>query len=274
MQIDCIYMIIGFLGKGGSGKSTLSSGFVKYLEAMGKSVLAIDADHNMDLSFNLGGNTDGPFFGSSMDEMKRHIGLDPKQNYRNAFSLPNEPEFNLTPLDPYTEKYSQKISESIRLMTAGPHTEEIFKDVSCSHSLFTPLKIYLPYLKLSPDEFAVVDEKAGADGAGTGIPSGFDLAIIVTEPTEHGTKTALQIARMLDMYKTPYIFVGNKIVDREHKNFLTKKLGGDIIHFPFHRKSNLIHHKNFGDIFKKLTSLKSTRKVRSKAKITKTSSLK
>lgn len=47
-------MKIAFVGKGGSGKSSLSWLFVKTLESSGSDVLAIDADHNMDLTSNLG----------------------------------------------------------------------------------------------------------------------------------------------------------------------------------------------------------------------------
>lgn len=274
MQQDCIYMIIGFLGKGGSGKSTLSTEFIRFLESKGKSVLAVDADHNMDLSFNLCGHSNGPFFGSSLNQLKKHIGLSPEQNYRETFLLSSDPSFNLNPADLYTQCFSTKISDSVRLMTAGPHTEEIFKDATCSHSLFTPLKIYLPYLNLGHDEFVVVDEKAGADGAGTGVASSFDLAVIVSEPTEHGVKTAQQIAGMLDIFETPYIFVGNKIIDIEDTNFIVEKLGKTTLQFPFSKRGKFPNYDNFETILKILTSKESTRKTRSKNRILKTSSIK
>ena len=47
-------MKIAFVGKGGSGKSSTSWLAVKTLENMGVHVLAVDADHNMDLTSNLG----------------------------------------------------------------------------------------------------------------------------------------------------------------------------------------------------------------------------
>ena len=46
-------MRVAFLGKGGSGKSTMATAFVQELRSRGMQVLAIDADHNMDLSYNL-----------------------------------------------------------------------------------------------------------------------------------------------------------------------------------------------------------------------------
>ena len=47
-------MKIAFAGKGGSGKTTLSSLFVRYLAAQGLPVVAIDADINQHLAEALG----------------------------------------------------------------------------------------------------------------------------------------------------------------------------------------------------------------------------
>jgi CO dehydrogenase nickel-insertion accessory protein CooC1 len=100
-------------------------------------------------------------------------------------------------------------------MVAGPHTENIMAGNSCSHTLTTPLKVYLPLLSLKEGEYTVIDERAGVDGVGTGITTGFDLAVIVSEPTLHGLKTAKQIADMLEFYKTPYVFALNKVHDEK-----------------------------------------------------------
>ncbi|MGH9549742.1 MAG: hypothetical protein ACRD3W_10220, partial [Terriglobales bacterium] len=48
-------MKIAFVGKGGSGKSTLTSLFIRYLQRNNnQSILAIDADLNMSLAGLLG----------------------------------------------------------------------------------------------------------------------------------------------------------------------------------------------------------------------------
>ncbi len=48
-------MILGFLAKGGSGKSSVSSQMALYLNQEKATVLAVDADHNMDLAYNISG---------------------------------------------------------------------------------------------------------------------------------------------------------------------------------------------------------------------------
>jgi MinD superfamily P-loop ATPase len=112
--------------------------------------------------------------------------------------------------DAFTEKYSSRVTEGLRVMAGGPHTNDVMFGQSCSHVLTTPLKAYLPLLKLEDGEAVVIDEKAGSDGAGTGIVTGMTLAIIVAEPTPQSVKAARQIAELLSFFEVPYEFLVNK----------------------------------------------------------------
>jgi CO dehydrogenase maturation factor len=209
-------MIIAFVGKGGSGKSTLSAWFAKFLHKQGNTVLAVDADHNMDLAFHLGADGEMAFLGNALDDILRACGLDPvEQKYRQAFFQSQAPAFALHPPDSFTKKYAKEVRGGLFVMASGPHTDRVLHGQYCSHSLSTPLKVYLPFLRLARNEYVVVDEKAGADGAGTGIASGFDFAYVVVEPTAQGFKTAKQIADLLDFYGTPYALIINKVMDAE-----------------------------------------------------------
>lgn len=233
MQTYCIYMIIGFLGKGGSGKTTLSTAMVRFLSSKQNTVLAVDADHNMDLTYNLGVNHDIPYLGESVSHIKDILSIN--GHYRDFFSSiskKEEDKFSITrgEEDAYTSRFGTPIDGGIRLMSAGPHTEEVLHGNHCSHSLSTPLRMYLPLLALKDKEFVVVDEKAGRDGVGTGTPTGFDVAYVVAEPTPHGLKAASQIAEILDFFETPYEFILNKTeqgyqIDASDiwKNFLNKQ---------------------------------------------------
>jgi CO dehydrogenase maturation factor len=219
-------MIIGILGKGGSGKSTVATNIVKYLSSRKENnVLAIDADHNMDLTYNLGVTEPFPYLGSSMDDLKAISGLDSSENYRRALMSNKQGLFALSPKDDFTKKYTKQLSDTLFLMTAGPQTDDVLSDKACSHVLFTSLKVYLPLLSLKENEWVVVDEKAGADGVSTGIPTGFDIALIVSEPTVHGMKTAKQIAGLLNHFEVPYEFVVNKVMEHHTDIDFIKELG-------------------------------------------------
>lgn len=206
-------MITGFLGKGGSGKSTLSALYTQYLLDQGKRVLAIDADHNMDLAYNLGFTGEAPYAGQGLSDLLTFIGV--KGDYREAFFQKTDPAFSLTPADVFTERYSIPLKEHLSLMIAGPHTEAILHDQNCSHVLITPFKVYLPFLNLAADEQVVIDEKAGVDGVGTGITTGFDVAVVISEATPHGLKAARQIMALLHFYETPFLWVLNKAATEE-----------------------------------------------------------
>ncbi len=222
-------MVLGFLGKGGSGKSSVSTQMALWLKKHGSSVLAIDADHNMDLSFNL---TNGEipegmqYLGTSLNELQAMVDLTPDEKYSEAFLRSSDTRFsfNKDRIDTFTEKYSYPVS-GIRLMTAGPQTDQVLYGESCSHILTTPLKIYLPLLELAEGEDVIVDEKAGADGVTTGIVTGIDAAVIVCEPAVHSVKTAKQIAELLDFYETPYVIAANKIMSATDKEFIEEQLG-------------------------------------------------
>jgi CO dehydrogenase maturation factor len=220
-------MILSFLGKGGSGKSSVATQMALFLHGQAKTVLAIDADHNMDLSYNLSGGQlpKMKYLSESLKDMQEFIGLPTTSKYSEAFLHEVEARFTLSPQDTVTATYATEIKEHLHLMAAGPQTDTVLYGKACSHSLTTALKVYLPLLDLKENEMVVVDEKAGADGVTTGIVTGIDVGVIVCEPALHSVKTAKQIAELMDFYQTPYIFVGNKIGDSEDKNFIEKELG-------------------------------------------------
>ncbi len=204
-------MIIGVLGKGGSGKTTTATALVRYLAEREQPTLAIDNDHNQDLAFNLGvSDAGGTYFGSSLPDLLIYAGYQPTANYRDALST--HERFKIFPHDAVTAKYAHQPSAHLSVLVSGPHTSNILHDEACSHSLTTPLKVYLPLLTTG-DATVIVDEKAGLDGVGTGVTTGFTAAIVVAEPTPHSIKVAAGIVELLEFYGTPYGIVATKTHD-------------------------------------------------------------
>lgn len=268
-------MIIGFLGKGGSGKSTLSTRFAMHLKNSGNTVLAVDADHNMDFSYNLGMQENQPFIGSAMADILAYIGA---TSAKDISKQSDATAFSLSPLDDFTARFTSILPTGIRLMAGGPQTEDVLYNLQCSHALTTPLKLYLPLLQLGQNEYVVVDEKAGADGVSTGIVTGFDMAVIVTEPTVHGLKTASQIADLLDFFETPYIFVLNKSEDTEADEalFVSHITNFPDITFSFDRSFSKLTDTlspedaaKFDTIIKKATQVAGNKLERTKKRIQK-----
>jgi len=244
-------MILGFLGKGGSGKSSVSTQMALFLSKH-NSILAIDADHNMDLSYNLttdftknispehlSNNNDDNlnsfqeinYLGSSLADFQQAVGLNPDEKYTLAFMNAHPHRFTLSPLSNEINHYSKKLDNGVRLMVAGPQTETVLYGKACSHVLTTPLKILLPLLVLNENEVVVVDEKAGLDGVSTGIVTGVDVGIIICEPALHSIKTAKEIAKLMEFYGTPSLFVANKVASKEDEDFIKTHLAQEPVAF-------------------------------------------
>ena len=223
------FMIIGFLGKGGSGKSSIATQMALSLRALGKRVLAIDADHNMDFAYNITGGimpSGVRCLGEGFDALRSMLGLREGDSCDKVFlEESGVGKFSLNPVDAYTETHSCVVGDGLRLMMAGSQTDAVLYGKACSHILTTPLKIYLPLLEVDDGSVVLMDEKAGADGVSTGIVTGIDIGVIVCEPSLHSVKTARQIAELMDFFETPYVFVGNKVTDDADREFITEHLG-------------------------------------------------
>ncbi|MES2623122.1 MAG: AAA family ATPase [Patescibacteria group bacterium] len=224
-------MIIGFLGKGGSGKSTLATAMTEYISHIGKKVLALDADYNMDLSYNLSVSDDITHLGAeAKKDMRTYLDVDDRELYGEIVLHKTEKQFfSLNPMDTFTKKYTEQIRPNLYAMSIGPQPHEVLHGKMCSHGLGAVLKVYLPLLQLGEHEHVIVDEKAGADGVSTGIPTGFDFAVVVVEPTPHGIKTAKQIGELLEYFKTPYGFVVNKVKESTDIEKVKTELNGTVI---------------------------------------------
>jgi len=226
-------MIIAFLGKGGSGKSTISSGFVMHQHQTGKKVLAIDVDHNMDMAYNISPTDNLVYFGDTVGTYLRKLGVS-TNSWRDVFALDPLPEFFFKEEDPFLELAGNKIAENLYLLVAGPHTDTVLSGKMCSHGLATPLKIFLPLLNTNEQEMVVLDEKAGVDGAGTGIPTGVHCVAVVVEPTVASTKAAVQIIEVLKHFEVEYFLVGNKVRQEEDIFYISERTGMICaVYFPF-----------------------------------------
>lgn len=210
-------MKIAFVGKGGSGKSSVSWLAIKTLEDMGKRVLAVDADHNMDLTSNLGLDPERtPLMHKTDKEFMEATGMHDTAKVSGLLSLDeaNLSTFSLFPQDAYTSSITAKVSDSVSLINVGLGSPDVMFAGKCAHGLSGPLKYYLGLLK-EGDDFVVVDSVAGVDMLNYGLYSGVDAVIGVVEPHRNSVKVFEQIESLCRRSLLPCYFVVNKPAKNE-----------------------------------------------------------
>ena len=211
-------MKIAFVGKGGSGKSSLSWLAVKTLEDIGETILAIDADHNMDLTSNLGINPDDtPLMKTTDKEFMERAGLtcgencehkhDREHTYLHTFSLD----------DDYTKSISIELSKNLKLVNIGLGSPDVLFSSTCAHGLSGPLKYYLGLLD-EKNSWVIIDSVAGADMLNYGLYSGIDAVIGVVEPHRNSVKVFEQIQDICRKTMIPCYAVINKPSDNDFYN--------------------------------------------------------
>ncbi|MFG1865339.1 ATP-binding protein [Microbispora bryophytorum] len=225
-------MRLAFVGKGGSGKTTLSSLFARYATRRGP-VVAIDADINQHLGLALGldGGTAGhpPPLGGMLTEIKDYLRGDNPLIRDTASMVKTTPPGRGSRLvrlnDPF---FPSRSVEGVSLMVTGPF-EENDLGVACYHSKLGAVELYLNHLVDGPGEYVVVDMTAGADSFASGLFTRFDLTILVAEPTRQGVSVYRQYRDHAAGFDVEIAVVGNKIHAPEDVDFLREHVGDDLL---------------------------------------------
>jgi len=225
-------MKIAFAGKGGSGKTTLSSLFTRYLADQGRPVVAIDADINQHLAEALGASEPPPM-GAHLTEIKEYLrGTNPRISSAAAMVKTTPPGRGSRLLrhggsDPVHGLGTVTPSGALLLAT-GPFDEDDL-GVACYHAKTGAVELYLNHLVDGPGEYVVVDCTAGADSFASGLFTRFDLTVLVAEPTRKGISVYRQWQGYSAGYETAIALVGNKVQEAEDVAFLREQAAGDLL---------------------------------------------
>jgi CO dehydrogenase maturation factor len=228
---------IAFVGKGGSGKTTLSSLFVRHLVAAGAPVVAIDADINQHLAVALGLTEDEaaaiPAMGEHLPEIKSWLrGTNSRISSVGAMvktTPPGRGSRLLRPAgdDPVHSRLAVEAAGA-RLMVTGPFTDEDL-GVACYHSKTGAVELYLNHLVDGPGDYVVVDCTAGAESFASGMFTRFDLTFLVAEPTRKGVAVYRQWVDYAADYDVALRVVGNKVQGPDDVAFLREHVGDALL---------------------------------------------
>jgi CO dehydrogenase maturation factor len=234
-------MKIAFAGKGGSGKTTLSSLFIRHLAAVGAPVLAIDADINQHLGTALGLDEAEaaalPAMGERLTLIKDWLrGTNPRIASTETMIKTTPPGegsrlLSLREDNPiYSEcaRHMELDDGAVRLMVTGPFTEADL-GVACYHSKTGAVELCLNHLVDGPGEYLVVDMTAGADSFASGLFTRFDLTFLVAEPTRKGVSVYRQYKEYARDHDIALAVVGNKVQSPGDLDFLRAEVGDDLL---------------------------------------------
>lgn len=237
-------MKIAFVGKGGSGKTTLSSLFIRYLAARGTSVTAVDADINQHLGVALGMEEAAaaalPPMGGQLSLIKEYLRGD-NPRIRSAGTMikttPPGSGSRLLRLDepnPVFEVCGRQVpldqgeGGSVRLMVTGSFTEADL-GVSCYHSKTGAVELCLNHLVDGREDYLIVDMTAGSDSFASGMFTRFDITFLVAEPTRKGISVYRQYREYARDFGVRLGVVGNKVQCPEDVDYLRAEVGEDLL---------------------------------------------
>jgi CO dehydrogenase maturation factor len=207
-------MKILICGKGGSGKSTVTSLLAKNLEAKGYRVLVVDADEsNFGLSAQLGL--------ADPTELMEQIGG--KKAVKNKMGKVKDG--HKAPV--FDESWRiEDIPEECLSSRGGLYLLQVGKvkhyDEGCACPMGVLSKDFLNRLTLSSKDVALIDTEAGVEHLGRGVASSVDLILGVIDPSYESIRLSKKIFAMTQESEKPLYFVINKAEDAFAEKIITQ----------------------------------------------------
>jgi CO dehydrogenase maturation factor len=206
-------------GKGGVGKTTLTSLLAYSFVDLGYQVLAIDADPSPCLGATLG-------FPEELLAELTPIARMEELIYERTGAQPGTIGgfFKLNPrVDDIPDRFSVS-REGIHLLELGA-VEMGGAGCICPES--TILRALTTHILLQRDEVVLMDMYAGVEHLGRATSSAVDAMLIVVEPTARSLGTAAQIKSLAEDLNLHNLYlVGSKVQDDADLNFIKERSPG------------------------------------------------
>jgi CO dehydrogenase maturation factor len=213
-------MKLAIAGKGGAGKTTLSAALARRWAALGRSVVAVDADPDGNLAAALGVSAER--VPEPIAQMRDLILERTGATDQGAGLM-----FKLNPqVDDLPGRFSVDAA-GVRLLVLGT-VESGGKGCFCPESAV--LKALLQHLLLYVSDDVILDMEAGLEHMGRASARGVDAMIAVVEPGMRSVQTAVRakkLAQDIRIQRTHNVI--NKIRDQHDRDVLSRALAGQTI---------------------------------------------
>ncbi|HIR65234.1 MAG TPA: AAA family ATPase [Candidatus Faecousia faecigallinarum] len=204
-------MKLAITGKGGVGKTTLSSILARLYADEGRQVLAADVDPDANLGLALGLSQAEVDSIVPISKMRKLVEERTGANEANKF-------FKLNPyVADIPEKYARDIN-GVKLLVMG--TVDVGGS-GCVCPEHVMLKAILSSLTYRKDDVVIMDMEAGLEHLGRGTAANMDEFIVVVEPGARSIQTYGNVKRLAkDLGVSRVRVVANKVRDGEDEAFV------------------------------------------------------
>ncbi len=208
-------MKVAVTGKGGVGKTTLSSTLARLYADEGRTVLAADVDPDANLGLALGLTEEEVNAIVPISKMRTLVEERTGATYANKF-------FKLNPqVSDIPDKFSKEIN-GVKLLVMG--TVET-GGTGCVCPEHVMLKSILSALVFRKDDVVIMDMEAGLEHLGRGTASMMDQFIVVIEPGARSIQTYEKVKQLAaDLGITKVSVVANKVRTEEDREFIRSRI--------------------------------------------------
>ena len=219
-------MKVAITGKGGVGKTTLSSTLARLYADEGRTVLAADVDPDANLGLALGLTQEQVDEIVPISKMRTLVEERTGANEANKF-------FKLNPyVADIPEKYSKDIN-GVKLLVMG--TVDVGGS-GCVCPEHVMLKAILSNLSYRKNDVVIMDMEAGLEHLGRGTASNMDQFIVVIEPGARSVQTYRNVKRLAsDLGVARVRVVANKVRDQQDEDFIRQSIPAEdllgVIHY-------------------------------------------
>lgn len=204
-------MKLAITGKGGVGKTTLSSTLARLYAVEGRPVLAADVDPDANLGLALGLSQEEVDAIVPISQMRTLVEERTGVNAANTFLK----------LNPYVADIPEKFAKDVngvKLLVMGTVDVGGSGCVCPEHIM---LKAILSNLTYRKDDVVIMDMEAGLEHLGRGTAAGMDQFIVVIEPGARSVQTYGNVKRLAkDLGVKQVRVVANKVYNEQDEAFV------------------------------------------------------
>ena len=209
-------MIIAVSGKGGTGKTVVSSLLVKILSGKGFDILAVDADPDANFSDALGVRAEKTIGSVRENILKNRDKLPPTQSWRSKL------EYDVMEATVETDKFDV-------LVMGRPEGQGCYCPVNhvLREIIDTIAKNY---------DYVIIDAEAGLEHLSRRTTQDVDIMLVVTDPSKRGITTAQRIKELSEHleinFKGLFLVANRTSPENEEKiREYAKEIGLEVLGF-------------------------------------------